>query len=193
MLIKIIIFVAIGAGIGAMIGRTRSCETGACPLTANPRRGALWGGFLGLLLAFVAGPSGHGYVGSVEAPIRQIATSAELDAALADAPSHRGLVVFHAEWCGACRRLEPTVEALAAELGARHAIMAVDVEASPELANRYGVRSLPTIVVLEAGTDGVGPEPVERIIGLVPGGELRDALADAPAQTEGSEPMFPAL
>lgn len=43
--------ILIGAGLGALLGSTRSCETGACPLTATPWRGALYGGVMGLLLA----------------------------------------------------------------------------------------------------------------------------------------------
>jgi hypothetical protein len=54
---KIIIGVLIGAGLGALLGSTRSCESGACPLTATPWRGALYGAFIGLLFGLSMGTS----------------------------------------------------------------------------------------------------------------------------------------
>lgn len=50
--------VTVGAAMGAMMGNGRSCADGACPFTANPKRGALWGGFLGLLIGLSLLPSG---------------------------------------------------------------------------------------------------------------------------------------
>jgi thioredoxin 1 len=58
-------------------------------------------------------------------------------------------VLFSAVWCGPCRHFAPTVERVAAELGDAIAVVKVDVDASPTLATRYGVRSVPTLVVLK--------------------------------------------
>jgi hypothetical protein len=61
MIWKIILGLAIGAGLGALLGSTRSCETGGCPLTANPWRGAAYGAFVGLLFGLsMAGSSPAG-------------------------------------------------------------------------------------------------------------------------------------
>ena len=51
MVVKILIGLVIGIAIGGLMGSTRSCDSGGCPLTANPWRGALFGGILGCLFA----------------------------------------------------------------------------------------------------------------------------------------------
>ena len=50
MFVKIVIGVAVGSALGALLGATRSCSDGGCPLTANPLRGAIWGGLMGLFM-----------------------------------------------------------------------------------------------------------------------------------------------
>lgn len=68
------------------------------------------------------------------------------------------LVDFHAEWCGPCKMLEPTVEALARETPA--AVAKVDVDAHPRIASEYGVQSMPTLLLFADG------RPVERVVGV---------------------------
>ena len=51
MILRIIFSVGIGSAVGALMGSTRSCESGGCPLTANPWRGGIYGGVMGLLFA----------------------------------------------------------------------------------------------------------------------------------------------
>jgi len=75
------------------------------------------------------------------------------------------LVDFHADWCGPCQMLEPTVEALAAETPA--AVATVDIDENRALAGQYGVRSVPTLLLFAGG------EPVERVVGV----EEKPALA----------------
>jgi thioredoxin 1 len=60
------------------------------------------------------------------------------------------LVDFYATWCGPCKRLAPALEELAAE-NPKAAIVKVDIDASPELAARYGVQSVPTLLVFRNG------------------------------------------
>jgi thioredoxin 1 len=60
-------------------------------------------------------------------------------------------VLFSAVWCGPCRHFTPTVERVAKEMGDAIGVVKVDVDASPQLAARYGVRSVPTLVVLKHG------------------------------------------
>jgi len=52
MMIRLIIGTAIGVGLGALMGYFGKCSSGACPLTANPYRGAIYGGIMGALFAF---------------------------------------------------------------------------------------------------------------------------------------------
>lgn len=77
------------------------------------------------------------------------------------------LADFWATWCAPCRRIAPILEDLAAEYEGRLKVAKVDVDASPTLADRYNVRSIPTLAVFK---DGV---LVERIVGYVPKDELK--------------------
>jgi outer membrane lipoprotein SlyB len=54
MIVRIVIGTVVGASVGALLGSTRSCAEGGCPLTANPKRGAVWGGLIGLFMALAA-------------------------------------------------------------------------------------------------------------------------------------------
>jgi thioredoxin 1 len=68
------------------------------------------------------------------------------------------LVDFHADWCGPCQMLEPTVEALAAETDAT--VLKVDVDQHQQLAGQYQVQGVPTLLLFADG------EPVERVVGV---------------------------
>ena len=58
MIIRTLIGVAVGAGLGALLGATRSCGDGGCQLTANPWRGAIWGAILGLTFTLALASDG---------------------------------------------------------------------------------------------------------------------------------------
>jgi thioredoxin 1 len=72
------------------------------------------------------------------------------------------LVDFWAAWCGPCRAVAPTVEELAAEYGARLKVVKVDVDENQEISIRYGVQSIPTLLIFKDGN------AVERLIGAHP-------------------------
>ena len=61
------------------------------------------------------------------------------------------LVDFGATWCQPCRALAPIVESLAQESAGALVVAKVDVDESPEIAKRYGVRGVPTLIVLRRG------------------------------------------
>ena len=65
--------------------------------------------------------------------------------------SKPALVDFSAEWCGPCRAIAPVIESLAVDYGDRVTVAKVDIDASPELAKQYGIRSVPTVVLLAEG------------------------------------------
>lgn len=69
------------------------------------------------------------------------------------------LVDFFATWCGPCRMIAPSIEQLAAEYEDRAVVGKVDVDQEPSLAQRFGVMSIPTIVVLKDG------KTVEQAVG----------------------------
>ncbi|HEV8583329.1 MAG TPA: thioredoxin [Methylomirabilota bacterium] len=71
-----------------------------------------------------------------------------------------------APWCGPCHMLAPTVEQLAAELTGRARVAKLNLDENPATANRFGVRSIPTLLVLRGGRE------VDRIVGVQPKSEI---------------------
>jgi len=82
------------------------------------------------------------------------------------------LVDVWAEWCGPCRTLGPIVDEIAGEFDGRAVVAKLDSDQNPELAGQLGVRALPTLLFFKDG------EIVDRIVGLVPRGELSARLAN---------------
>ena len=80
------------------------------------------------------------------------------------------LVDFYADWCGPCRMLAPTVEEIAA--GAADFLVAkVNVDEAPAVAERFGVMSIPTLIVLRGGEErarAVGVRPKDAILAMLP-------------------------
>lgn len=80
------------------------------------------------------------------------------------------LVDFFATWCGPCKMLAPVLEEVAAEVAGRAKIAKVDIDASPDLAQRFGVMSVPTLAVFKDGklvNQAVGVQPKPAIMGLL--------------------------
>ena len=84
---------------------------------------------------------------------------------------HPVVVEFWAPWCGPCRVIAPALEELAATTE-RIDFVKLDVDESPETAARYGVLSLPTVILFDGG------EPRETVIGARPKRHFERAFAD---------------
>ena len=82
------------------------------------------------------------------------------------------VVDFWAEWCGPCRRIGPIIKEMAAEYEGRARICKVDMDSNPGLGQKYGIRSIPTILFFKGG------EQKHQVIGLVPKDELKKHLDD---------------
>jgi thioredoxin 1 len=80
------------------------------------------------------------------------------------------LTDFYADWCGPCQALAPIVEELANELSGQLKVAKLDVDQEQELSMKYGVQSIPTLIVFRGGQE------VERIIGFMPKRQLLEKL-----------------
>ena len=80
------------------------------------------------------------------------------------------LVDFWAEWCGPCRMLGPVIEGLADEYEGRAVIGKVNVDEEGELAMRYGVMNIPTVILFKNGRE------LARKVGVMPGAVFTQAL-----------------
>ena len=72
------------------------------------------------------------------------------------------LVDFWAVWCGPCRRVAPELDAVAEQMSGQAKIMKVNVDEEPDIAGRYGVQSIPTLIIFKGG------KAVDQIVGAVP-------------------------
>ena len=80
------------------------------------------------------------------------------------------LVDFWATWCGPCKMVAPTIEALSELYAGKVIVGKVDVDQEPELATEYGVMSIPTVIVLKDGVE------VDRKVGVMPQAVYEEAV-----------------
>jgi thioredoxin 1 len=83
------------------------------------------------------------------------------------------VVDFWAEWCQPCKMIGPSLEEISAELNGKVTIAKLNVDENPRIAARYGVRSIPTLILFKNG------EPTSMQIGAQPKGRLSDWIKGA--------------
>ena len=82
------------------------------------------------------------------------------------------LVDFWAEWCGPCKLIAPILEEIAAEQAGSIRIAKVNVDEAPDLARRFEVMSIPTLILFDGGV------PAKRMVGAKGKAQLLEELAD---------------
>ena len=90
------------------------------------------------------------------------------------------LVDFWAEWCGPCHAVAPILDRIVEERHGELKLVKVNIDEEPEIAERYGIASIPTMVLFKDG------EPAAAVIGAQPKTALEAQLGLSPAETNGS-------
>jgi len=80
------------------------------------------------------------------------------------------IVDFWAEWCGPCKMLSPTIDALAEKYNGKVKVGKVNVDKNPAIAQKYGVRSIPNILVFKNGNIE------EQLVGNVPEADISNVI-----------------
>lgn len=80
------------------------------------------------------------------------------------------LIDFWAPWCGPCHMMTPTIDKLAGDYEGRAVIGKVNVDDAPDLASKYGIRSIPALLFFKDG------QVVDQLIGVQSEGVLREKL-----------------
>jgi len=161
--------ILIGGLFGALLGYFGKCSSGTCPLTATPLRGAIYGAAVGVLLTLVIW--------------RPLAKQSK-DAAIVAAAEEKGLLLniisesdynsrilkvdgvclvnFFSERCPHCLALAPTIALLGEKYAGRVTVAKVNVDKVPSVAQRYGVRGVPVVLIISNGKE------VKRLVGSRP-------------------------
>ncbi len=80
------------------------------------------------------------------------------------------LVDFFATWCGPCKMLAPVIDEVAGEVAGKAAVYKVDIDQSLDIAQRYGIMSVPTLMVFEGGKvkkSALGAQPKASVLALL--------------------------
>ena len=102
--------------------------------------------------------------------IKEITSETEFSAAIR---SGAVLVDFFAPWCGPCKMQGPILEQVAADMGGKATIIKVDTDKNGDLAQKFEVSSIPTLILFKDG------QAIDRLVGLQQAATLKTALENA--------------
>jgi thioredoxin 1 len=157
-LLPVVFALAIGAALGGTLGYYGKCSTGTCPLTATPKRGALYGLILAALFAVPNLMSRAQDTVPENSSVVRITNVDDFEKQVIQA-KQTVLVDFYSPACPPCRKLSPTVETLATQYKDQAVVAKVNVYDIPELAQKYGISSVPAVILFSNGQEA------QRIIG----------------------------
>ncbi len=171
-MLQILLITGFGAVIGGIIGTMGNCESGACPLTASPWRGGIFGAVAGLAI-------GLSSIGSMSSSNQEqlkqaadkkhpnlIVITSEKQFKKEVLESKLPVIVdFYADWCPPCQMLLPVMSKVADTWKGKVKIVKVNVDKNPQLSTKYGVRSIPDVRFIKAGKQvakegGYAPEDI---------------------------------
>ena len=160
MLLRLFFGVLLGGSLGALMGYFGKCTTGACPLTANPFRGAIYGAVLGIVFSSIL--SAGNSAGKAGKENNMVINIGSLDA-FEKIRNSKGIFVvdFFAEWCYPCKLLSPVLEKIAEKYKGKAAFYKADVSQLAELAESNKVDATPTVLIFKDGKE------VSRLVGLM--------------------------
>lgn len=190
--VKVVLGVLAGAAVGIAYSRMTKCATGTCPLTSQWWSAGLYGALLGLVMTSFsfAGPqtqpSGQtskphanstapaSQQGENKMP-RHIESVADFDTQVLGA-NKPVLVDFYATWCGPCKAVAPIMEQIATELAGRVEVVKVDVDKVSDLAARYQIMGVPTVMLFDHA------KAVKTFVGVRSKSEYVEAVQQTTAQ-----------
>ena len=180
MVVLLLIGLGAGAGLGALIGYWGKYSVRVTHLSLNPHRSALYGAILGVLVAAVparllrsASETNRGgqdelangvSASKITEPLNQdvlvhVNSVAEFERCVLGA-SQPCLADFYSDRCPPCRMLAPIIEDLAGRYEGRAVVCKVSLDSAPQLARRYSIRGIPSVLFFEGGQE------IHRLVGL---------------------------
>jgi thioredoxin 1 len=200
MIVRLLLGVLIGGLIGAGLGYFGKCSSGACPLTANPYRGAIYGAVLGVLLTSVFWPRSqessqssnvvrvnnepNSNAGVLKEDRRPLVESLTKESFLQKVFNYEQnkewkyegelpcIVDFYADWCRPCKMVEPILQEIAQEYQGKLNIYRIDIQAQQELAAAFGIQSIPSILFVPLN------DKPQMTVGALPKKELKKVIKE---------------
>ena len=158
MIHKMFLGVLIGGAIGAALGYFGKCSSGACPLTANPYRGAVYGAIMGALIVLTSSrtritepPYTEQSRENVTSMVHQVADeSFQRDVLNSTLPV---VIDMWAPWCAPCRMVSPVIEKLAEDNAGKIKVYKMNVDKNMKTARRYGINGIPAVLFFKDGKE----------------------------------------